>query len=277
MPDGKIYVLTRGGFGNVLFNFLIGWTLAKIHQMSLYFIPQSDGKRPPMNSYDIFQGYSYTSFRSMVPNPIGLREIGFAYRPIPDLDPERSYLLDGYFQSYKYSESHLDEIKAELWEKIPEKLARIQEIYASLKREKETILVHVRRGDYLNLPDYHPTQSNQYYLDSLKIITQNSDPSKFKLLICSDDLSFVQNWEVLKDWDFEIVQLTDTIETFILMSLADNFIISNSTYSLLAYYFRDQKEAPICAPSRWFGPKGPKFQMTDLLDLSNPKIRVLSS
>jgi len=272
---GKIYVLTRGGFGNVLFNFLISADLSKRYQMPLYLITQSDGKRVPISDYDIFQGYSFCSGNEVPPGTIRIGEPGHFYSPILTLNPNQSYLLDGYYQSYKYSESTFSTIKLELFNNIPEKYASMQKQMASLKGEKETILIHVRRGDYLNLPQYHPTQSDLYYQNSLNLITKDADLNKFKLLVFSDDLNFVQNWKLLKDWDFEIVDRSDVVETFILMSLADNFIISNSSYSLLAYYFRDRPEAKLCAPSKWFGPSGPRYKMDDLIDLSNNNVKIL--
>ena len=49
------------------------------------------------------------------------------------------------------------------------------------------------------------------------------------------------------------------------MSLCDNFIISNSSFSLCAYYFRNVEQAKIVAPLNWFGPAGPKFDLNDLV------------
>jgi hypothetical protein len=54
-----------------------------------------------------------------------------------------------------------------------------------------------------------------------------------------------------------------------LMTMCHEFIISNSTFSLLAYYFRKNKRAKLCIPIKWFGPDGPKYKISDLVEVTD--------
>jgi hypothetical protein len=94
-----LYVLPRGGFGNVMFNFLIGYSLAKKYNLNLLFIKNYNDKREKMESYNIFKNLNYTD--SIVQGVRLIKEPSFFHFNF-ELG-NANYLLDGYFQSYKYS------------------------------------------------------------------------------------------------------------------------------------------------------------------------------
>jgi len=243
-----LYVLPRGGFGNVMFNFLIGYSLAKKYGLNLLFIKNYHDKREKMESYNIFKGLNYTN--SIVPGVVLIREPSFFHFNI-ELG-EYNYLLDGYFQSYKYSDSYIPEIREFL--KLPKDI-------------RNATALHVRRGDYLALQNFHPVQSDEYYKKALEL----TKPAK--LLVFSDDIEFVSNWDLLKIYSYQIID-KDVESSFIIMTQCENFIISNSSLSLTAFLLRANKNAKICLPNRWFGPDGPKYSIDDLVQL-NENVYVL--
>jgi len=49
------------------------------------------------------------------------------------------------------------------------------------------------------------------------------------------------------------------------MSMCNNFIIANSTMSLIAYYLRKHNDAKIILPSKWFGINGPCYDFNDII------------
>ena len=241
---GTLYVLTRGGFGNVLFNYLVGYSLSKQHKMKLVFINSNEKHRPNMQSYKIFKN---CQFQNTLPQHcIKLYERSFVYNPITIPDVSRPYLLDGYFQSYKYSYEYLQEIRQKLLDNVKDSFHEIIRLHESISDGKKTIMLHVRRGDYLKLQDIHSPLSDSYYEKALDILVKNRDA--YKIMAFSDDNVFLHNWNLLQEYDYHIVELTDIIETFLLMSLCDDFIISNSTFSLLAYYFRKNVDSKLCIP-----------------------------
>lgn len=254
------YILTRGGFGNVLFNYLLGYSIAKKYKAKVVYINCLDPKRPQMKSYSIFA--NEIIINKAPPNCAKLVERLFTFDPIVIKDLQQDIIIDGYFQSFKYSEEYIDEIRTNLFSKLNEISDYITHA------NKTTIMLHVRRGDYLNLQHIHPIQSDQYYKTCIEHIISKVGHLNIKLLVFSDDINFVSKWDVIKNYNHEIITLKDVEETFNLMRQCDHFIVSNSSFSLLAYYLRDKKEALICMPRNWFGEKGPKFNLDDLVEKS---------
>lgn len=249
-----LYVLSRGGFGNVLFNYMAGYALSKKYNVNVIFINSFDGKRKPMRDYKI---YHATLIIDCTPNLPRIGEKGFKYTPIIIPDPSKDWVLDGYFQSYKHSEEYIPEIKRILFPN---------------KREhaEPTIMLHARRGDYLKLQHVHPVQSDEYYSHALMYMRERI--GNFKVKVFSDDLPFIRTWSVLNEYTHEIVDIIDEEETFEEMRNCDHFIISNSSFSLLSYYFRENENAIVCMPSKWFGPSGPTFDLDDLVPPSENRV-----
>lgn len=246
--DPTLYVLPRGGFGNVLFTFLIGYSLSRSYNLNLIFIKKYEDKRTKIDSYSIFKNLQYTD--NIIPGVQLIREPSYLYSEISL--KSQNYLLDGYFQSYKYSKNHIPEIKKFL--QLPESILN-------------ATLLHVRRGDYLHLQNFHPVQTDEYYKKALEIIAPE------KILVFSDDMEFVKNWEVLKNYNCEFVD-KDVEECFKLMMQCDNFIISNSSLSLSAYLLRNNLDAKLCMPQKWFGPDGPRFSIPDLVEVTD-KVHII--
>ena len=245
----SLYVIPRGGFGNVLFTYLIGSALSKKYNMPLYFVKRPD-KRRVMSTYRIFKDCTFVDMPSE--NIVWVKEPQYWYNPV-QINGQKNNILDGYFQSFKYSQEYLAEIKRELFPAEP-KLS-----------QRPTVLLHVRRGDYLQLQDYHPVQNDDYYVRAIKIMQGRLKNPIFHVF--SDDIDYMKNWDVLKGVDHEIIDVPDAEECFHHMIRCDGFIIANSSFSLLAYYFRDNEDAPVCAPKLWFGSKGPKYKMEDLIEM----------
>lgn len=252
---GELIIIPRGGFGNILFNILFIHSMGKKYNMK-YKFTNTVGHRKSMEKYSMFKDFEYTNNTN---NCIYIKENSFLFQDI-NLDCEKKYLFDGYFQSYKYSEVYLQEIKSMLYETYLKynKIHKIDE-------NENTILLHVRRGDYVGLQDIHPVQNDDYYQDSLdKIYIKNS-----KILVFSDDINYVKNWNLLKNYNYEIVDIEDPEECFWKMTTCNHFIIANSSFSLLSYYFRDNIDAKLCIPKKWFGSSGPKFLIEDLIKIND--------
>ena len=68
------------------------------------------------------------------------------------------------------------------------------EKYSNIINE-DTCSIHVRRGDYLGLPNHHPTQPIEYYIQAIKLIGEDkhyvifSDDIKW----CEENFSFLNN------------------------------------------------------------------------------------
>jgi len=259
-----------GGLGNILFQHHVGMALA-LH----YHVPwaikqdapthQEDTVRPPPTYYQPL--FKHVQFKSTIEiqhlcqnkRVQFYQEPEFRYRPI-QVHPEAQILiLKGYFQSYKYFDPYKTAIMNQLKINMGDSLNIILQQYKNLSQDKHTVCVHIRRTDYLKLPEYHPILPEEYYQKALA-------PYKgYRVLVFSDDIGMIQTWKLWEHCDCIMVQETDALKSIYLMSFCNAFIIANSSMSLNAYYMRKQ-EAPITIPNIWFGVKGPNYDLKDLIE-----------
>lgn len=170
------------------------------------------------------------------------QERAFHYEIIPDGD----FQLYGYFQSEKYFKTSQKLIRLLFTCPYAEK---IKWKYRELL-EKNTCAIHVRRGDYLNLSEYHYNLETEYYTDSMR---------RLKLLI--QDIYFVCFSDDI-EWCKENIKADmfisdDMFTEFHLMSYCNHFIIANSTFSWWTSWLCANKEKIVVAPpkTKHFGVK----------------------
>lgn len=260
----KLFMTPQGGFGNMLFIYLMGYSIAKQYNLDLRFLSLPSMHRPNMQSYDIFKHCIYENNKKPYKS---ISESKFTYNDII-IPSNTNIAMNGYFQSWKYSSEYINEIKHDLYSHIPEQLQKITQYYNNIKNEKPTIMIHVRRGDYLSLSHFHSNLSDTYYSNSIQEILNKLllFPNNVKLIVFSDDIEFISKWDIIKSFEYHIVTLTDPVDTFLLMSMCDHFIIANSSLSLSSYLFRNSDNAYLCIPYRWFEAVGPKYLHSDLVN-----------
>ena len=271
----KLNVKLCGGFGNILFQFMNAYALSKKYDYDLIFIITQykyENFRQFPHTYEMFKNIFVIDDPDFSKKCTYI-EKDFYYNNII-LDETIDNTIFGYFQSYKYSLEYFDEIKNILFNNIKAKFNNINNLYAKLKNNKITICIHCRRGDYIlgNAINFHYViRDIGWYEKSLKLLMNkyHLQNNNIKLLLFSDDISFFKELKFIETYDNIIIENLDIEETFLLMSLCDNFIISNSSFSLLAYYFRQIKNAPIVLPNKWFGKKGPKHSLNDIIEITD--------
>jgi hypothetical protein len=154
----------------------------------------------------------------------------------------------GYYQSSKNFLNYRDNI-IDMFSPSEEEINSLILKYPQIKL-KDTLSLHVRRGDYVNSPTIHPVISKSYIETALNMISGYSH-----LFIFTDDKSWVlQN---LKIENITIVDDEDYNEMW-LMSMCTNNVISNSTFSWWGSFLNKNKNKRVIAPSVWFGDNGPK-------------------
>lgn len=157
-------------------------------------------------------------------------------------------VFDGYFQSSKNFFGYNDEIR-KIFSPTETFIQEMYEKHPELNQEN-TLSIHIRKGDYLDNPDIHPSVSEKYIERALKEIGEYSH-----VFIFSDDKEWVK--ENLK---FENVTYVDDVDyrEMWLMSLCKNHIMANSTFSWWGTFLNPNLNKKIVAPSIWFGPRGPR-------------------
>lgn len=165
--------------------------------------------------------------------------------------------LLGYFQTEKYFKKIEDKIrkefsfKKEILDKCNEKIINLKNQY-----NKKICSLHVRRGDYVNLQNYHSLCSLEYYKKAIDI---NSDCIFY---VFSDDIQWCKQNFIEKKFIFS--EQNSQEQDLCLMSLCDNNIIANSSFSWWGAWLNLNKEKQIIAPNNWFGPSYKGHDTTDL-------------
>jgi SAM-dependent methyltransferase len=151
--------------------------------------------------------------------------------------------LHGWFQSPKYWIGAEAEIKEALTFK-PEFLAGLKEKYKEAFL-KPTIALSIRKGDFWLNPNYYQLPIT-YYLGAL--FTHFPNWKECNLLLFSDDIGYCKlHFGCLDNAYF--MQGTD-IEQLALLTLADSYIISNSTFSYCGAYLTQNQGAKVIRPKK---------------------------
>lgn len=175
-------------------------------------------------------------FFDQLPPGTAYREPRYQYDPIPK---DRHLHLYGFFQSERYFAHQAEFLRNALTPRT------------KALRMPGTASLHVRRGDYLQLPDKHPILGMDYYERAIEYLRTNKGTEKF--LVFSDDLAWcrAQKWpsgvEVIKD-SSPIHQLSQTIG-------CEDHILANSTFSWWGAWLNPNTGKKIVAPRRWYGEK----------------------
>lgn len=167
--------------------------------------------------------------------------------------PKPFAICDGYWQSHRYF-SHISEtIRSELTpatDLSPVGRGSLQEI-----ERRESIAVHVRRGDYVSngtVAAVHGALSSGYHRRAVaRIAADLDDPIA---LVFSDD----PQWTIANvQLDIETVHAEaagslSATETVALMARCNHHVIANSSLSWWGAYLAETESQQVTYPDRWF-------------------------
>lgn len=243
-----------GGLGNYMFQISAAYSISKRDNKELV-CDYSDNMVPhkPFSEYtdNIFRKINFSN--GIGPHtPIG--ESGFNYHPIPNI--EGNVRLNGYYQSEKYFKHIRNEI-LDLFDLPQSTKENINEKYKGVLKQN-TCSLHVRRGDYLGLPNHHPQQPIEYYKKAVEII---GDEKTF--VIFSDDINWCrENLNFINNKFF--ISNNKDYEDLYLMSLCNDNIITNSTFSWWGAWLNNNLNKKVIAPEMWFGVSNSHLDTSDL-------------
>lgn len=156
----------------------------------------------------------------------------FGYETIPPPPAGGSQSLMGYFQSHRY------------WDREVAEMLRPRVVVSV---PPDTIGVHVRRGDYLKLPDHHPVPSKAWLREAVRAVPGSSvrffsdDPAW-----CDQhggDIADGRPWSVSRDTE---------VRDLSAMAACGSLVMANSSLSWWGAYLGGPR--PIVYPRQWFGP-----------------------
>lgn len=213
-----------------------------------------------------------------------LNENGFRYNEIP-YQPA-SFLLYGYYQSYKYFQKEQDVIYTIIG--LPRILVDVKKEYEKYFDDNKVVIsMHFRLGDYKYKQDCHPVMPEKYYQYALQYILDELTEEEKKrvriLYFCEkEDNDHVTNIiRNLRDGErtitdiYDVVKADDEIEDWkqmILMSCCTHNIIANSSFSWWGAYLNQNPDKKVAYPYKWFGDALKSNDVSDLHPESWKKI-----
>lgn len=144
--------------------------------------------------------------------------------------------LEGYFQSWKYFD-HCKHLIRHYFDPVDE----IKEWIKAQKGCSFLTGMHIRRGDYLGLSDYHTNLSLEYYREAMSRFPEA------KTIVFSDDIPCCK-----ENFPADYYSEGNEIQDLFLMASCENKIIANSSFSYWAAYLGG---GDVVSPRQWFGKK----------------------
>ena len=165
-----------------------------------------------------------------------------------DLDPRKNYDIQGGFGTYKDWKKY-ENVVLDLFAFKNDVVSEGNVIYKDIKSEKPTVAVHFRKGDYLIMSSHNLTLD--YYKKALSFF----DRDKYKLLIFSDDIESCKEIDIFDGYELHYVEEHSAGVDMYLMSLCDNNIIANSSFSFWGAFLNKNKEKLVVCPHDFIGEK----------------------
>jgi hypothetical protein len=171
----------------------------------------------------------------------------------------------GYFQNSK-NFLGFNDIISELFQPNKNEVSKLKEKYPEINN-KNTVSIHIRRGDYLNIGNILPVIDTTYIDHCVKIIGDYS-----YLFIFSDDKQWVK--DNLNYSNMIIVENLEDYEDLWLISMCNHNIMSNSSFSWWGSFLNKNIDKKVLVPSVWFGPMGEQ-NFNDIYEENWNKINVI--
>jgi len=246
-----------GRLGNQMFIIAAAHSLAIDNEDQAVFPGSIICLHPPTKSETrlhrntILRNVHYTNDLSFVKN-VYVEPANHGYAKI-DYKPN-SYLR-GYFQSEKYFKHNREHI-LELFSPQKQIEEHLSKKYEALIDNEDCVSVHIRRGDYLKLSEFHAVLGKEYYG---KAMDKYHDAN---FVFFSDDIEWCKQTFKGKNFTF-IEKQPDVLDMFLMSRICHN-IIANSSFSWWGAWLNQIDAQTVVAPSRWYGPKNSHLQRKDL-------------
>jgi len=204
---------------------------------------------------------------------IVVREKGHEYQKIPPCSGENfaglnndnfNLIIDGYRQSIRYFEDYLPEVRKAFG-------------FDYTVKRPDTVCLHNRLGDYKLYPSKHTILEPYYIISALTIMKENGYS---KCLVFSDGIEETKQTinsipNINDHFDFEYSEGKTELEDFQLMLECGSFVISASTYSLMAAILSANKDKICISPSsdNWFQIDNKHLNCSDVIPNSFIQIK----
>lgn len=153
--------------------------------------------------------------------------------------PASKYVFSGYFDDWFFAEYLRKNTNFNLKNDFKTKVGNSGIV--DLVRSKETIVCHVRLGDLLDLQHIYTLPSQEFFLGAIEKLQNLNGASSANVLVFTEDYGqFNRHYPILASRANKIItrdEISDDLESFLLMANSRNIVASNSTFSHWASWF----------------------------------------
>lgn len=150
---------------------------------------------------------------------------------------------DAYLYGYWQSEKWFKEVKEQLYTEL-----RLKNDWEA--EEANSVSVHVRLGDYLELQDlYGGICTEEYYIKAIQYMREHLEQPKF--YIFSDDIKLARKILGTHEDMMYIDNEGDDIRDLQMMSACKHHILANSSFSWWGCWLNRTKGGIVVAPKQW--------------------------
>jgi hypothetical protein len=262
-----IYIRFAGGLGNQLFQLAAGLevqhktnlpiciyidALSKYHTkrkpLILEFIGSSKQIchcKPSWKTYLLKKRVGKLLFQFLFPFSINSKTI------LKFKQSLNFYLIDDYFQDINKIPNGMEKLKSIITQRMvaDNKIKNIVKNVLNVTDQNQIAALHIRRGDYIDKRyiSSFPSLCETYYENAIIKFGINIK----KLIVFSDDpeiqFGFFSNYEIIRVSNLHL----NDVQEFLLMSVFNNIVIANSTFSFLAAISNGGNEKNKVGPNSW--------------------------
>jgi hypothetical protein len=251
-----------GGLGNQMFIVAAAHVIART-QCCPFYLSYIQPERNPHNHNK--HDYRHTIFRNFgVKLDMPMDHVrnacmvgGYSYftnggfQPWNPSEIKARTFVNSYFQYYPPLAPFETELRHMFLSGLQEYRNTLLETYCDLNL---CAFLHIRRGDYLKLPDFHYNQPLEYYENATRRLFAEATIIPKRIFVLSDDPEWVRQQKLFTENPvYSIFESTNELETLAFMSLCTNgAICANSTFSWWGAFLGSYgSRNPVIVPSRW--------------------------
>lgn len=247
-----VYCNLKGGLGNMMFQIAATISIA-LENATEYSFPNLHPHLSYLDAEDMYNpslkhSSEYADFLYQLSTEQPLTETRIIAYPFNYVDTHKfndDVTLDGFFQSEKYFEKHRDEI-LQVFD-FRKTLSNVPFDKFEFGSKRYTS-IHVRRGDYASLITFYHELTKEYYTTAIDMLKDKTD----EFLVFSDDIEYCKQMFI----DIPNIRFVENEKDYIelyLMSICDNNIIANSSFSWWGAWLNKNENKIVVGPSIWFG------------------------
>lgn len=271
-----IVMRLKGGLANQIFQYALGRRLAidrntdlmldtasyrydrlREYRLDVFNIKASASDSLPFVATDSrfkYVNHIFQKIKSLFTKPYQIiKEKGFPFDPTILECSDQAY-LDGFWQSEQYFDSVAQIIREDLALKTPI-TGELKKLAEQIKATPNSVSLHVRRGDYVSNPvttAFHGVCGVDWYMQAAGMMEERlSNPTFF---VFSDDYEWAKANLHFQSNAVFIKPSPDGQECNDLhvMSLCQNNIIANSSFSWWGAWLNTNPNKIVIAPKVWF-------------------------